>query len=92
MMIRYGKENVTSDHTATALAIGNNTSRQTELGSREAAVTNTDLSIAQLAQRARFIPRGSEVEAAAITAANKGIGTNSQSRNCNEALHRGREI
>lgn len=78
---------LTSNHAATALTISDNTSIQAELGGQEAVVANTDLSIAQLSQRAGLITRCGEVEAAAVTAANEGIGTDSQRRNGNEALH-----
>ena len=86
MVIRDGGD-LTSHNAATALAVGDHSARQAELGGREAVVTNTDLSIVKLAQRAGDITRGSEVEAAAVTATSEGVGADGQRCNCNEALH-----
>ena len=57
---------------------------------RQAVVTNAVLAVAQLANGTRSTTRGSEVEAAAVAAANKGAGTGSESSEGDEGLHRGK--
>lgn len=60
------------------------------VGRRQAVVTNAVLAVAQLANGTRSITRGREVEAAAVTTANKGVGTGSESSEGDEGLHHGK--
>lgn len=78
---------LTSDHTATALAVGDDRILETEGRSRQSSIADTDLAIAELAKGARGAARGSDLEAAAVTAANEGASAGGESSNSNEVLH-----
>lgn len=78
---------LTSHHTATAIAIGDDRVRKTEGRGRQSGIADTDLAITKLAKGTRGTARGSELEAAAVTAANKGVSASSESSNSNEVLH-----
>lgn len=82
---------LTSQDTAAAVAVSNTTARvDTVLSRRQVVVTNAVLAVAQLADGARSTTGSSEVEAAAVTAANEGVGAGSESRESDEGLHHGK--
>lgn len=82
----------TGHDAATAVFVGDGTVGNAELRSGKAAIANAHLTITQLAEGTGHAPRGSEVEAAAISTAHKGVGAGSEGRESDEALHLGKRL
>lgn len=79
---------LTGDDAATAFTVSDSTARvDAEVCSGQTVVTNTNLAITELTKRSGDTARGSQVEAAAIAATNKGISAGSEGCDGDEALH-----